>query len=77
MIRIAIKWLALTAAIMITSYLIDGIIFNGIASAFLAAAVLGILNVFLETDCINFNSSCKYSKSRPFYIRNKCFYADL
>ena len=48
MIRITIKWLALTAAIMITSYLLDGISVDGISSAFLAAAVLGILNVFLR-----------------------------
>ena len=48
MIRITIKWLALTAAIMVTSYLIDGISVDGISSAFLAAAVLGILNVFLR-----------------------------
>ncbi len=48
MIRISIKWLALTAAIMVTSYLIDGISVDGISSAFLAAAVLGILNVFLR-----------------------------
>ena len=48
MIRITIKWLALTAAIMLTSYLIDGISVDGISSAFLAAAVLGILNVFLR-----------------------------
>jgi putative membrane protein len=48
MIRIIIKWLALTAAIMITSYLLDGISVDGISSAFLAAAVLGILNVFLR-----------------------------
>jgi putative membrane protein len=48
MIRITIKWLALTAAIMVTSYFIDGISVDGISSAFLAAAVLGILNVFLR-----------------------------
>ncbi|RPH51065.1 MAG: phage holin family protein [Desulfobacteraceae bacterium] len=48
MTRIIIKWLALTAAIMVTSYLIDGISVAGISSAFLAAAVLGILNVFLR-----------------------------
>jgi len=48
MIRIIIKWLTLTAAIMLTSYLIDGISVDGIPSAFLAAAVLGILNVFLR-----------------------------
>jgi putative membrane protein len=48
MIRITIKWLALTASIMVTSYLIDGISVDGISSALLAAAVLGILNVFLR-----------------------------
>ena len=48
MIRITIKWLALTAAIMVTSYLIDGISVDSISSAFLAAAVLGILNVLLR-----------------------------
>ncbi len=48
MIRITIKWLTLTAAIMLTSYLIEGISVDGILSAFLAAAVLGILNVFLR-----------------------------
>lgn len=48
MISIIIKWLALTAAIIVTSYLIDGINVAGISSAFLAAAVLGILNVFLR-----------------------------
>jgi len=48
MVRIAINWLALTAAIMVTSYLIAGINVDGISSAFLAAAVLGILNVFLR-----------------------------
>ena len=48
MIRITIKWIALTAAIMVASYLIKGISVDGIMSAFLAAAVLGILNVFLR-----------------------------
>lgn len=48
MIRITIKWIALTAAIMVTSYLIDGISVDGLPSAFLAAAVLSILNVFLR-----------------------------
>jgi len=48
MIRITIKWLTLTAAIMVTSYLVNGISVDGILSAFLAAAVLGILNVFLR-----------------------------
>ncbi|MBU0544040.1 MAG: phage holin family protein [Proteobacteria bacterium] len=46
--KILFKWLALTASIMITSYLIDGIQVANISSAFLAAAVLGILNIFLR-----------------------------
>jgi len=48
MIRITIKWLALTASIIVTAYFIDGIRVDGLSSAFLAAAVLGILNVFLR-----------------------------
>ncbi|MFH1975195.1 MAG: phage holin family protein [Pseudomonadota bacterium] len=48
MINILFKWLILTSSIMITSYLIDGIRVADISSAFLAAAVLGILNVFLR-----------------------------
>jgi len=47
-INILFKWLVLTASIMTTSYLIDGIQVANISSAFLAAAVLGILNVFLR-----------------------------
>ncbi|MBU1181215.1 MAG: phage holin family protein [Proteobacteria bacterium] len=46
--NILFKWLILTSSIMITSYLIDGIRVADISSAFLAAAVLGILNVFLR-----------------------------
>jgi len=40
--------MVLTASIMITSYLIDGIQVADISSAFLAAAVLGVLNLFLR-----------------------------
>lgn len=47
-INILFKWLILTSAIMITSYLIDGIQVADISSAFLAAAVLGVLNLFLR-----------------------------
>jgi putative membrane protein len=46
--NILFKWLVLTASIMITSYIIDGIHVDNVSSAFLAAAVLGILNVFLR-----------------------------
>ncbi|MFH1481112.1 MAG: phage holin family protein [Pseudomonadota bacterium] len=43
-----IRWLILTAAIMMASYLIDGIEVDGFFSAFLAAAILGILNAFFR-----------------------------
>lgn len=45
---ILIKWLILTAAIMTASYLIEGIRVSGFFSAFLTAAILGILNVFFR-----------------------------
>ncbi len=47
-VNILFKWLILTSSIMVTSYLVDGIKVADISSAFLAAAVLGILNVFLR-----------------------------
>ena len=45
---ILIKWLILTAAIMMAAYLIGGIRVTGFFSAFLTAAILGILNVFFR-----------------------------
>ncbi len=43
-----IRWLILTAAIMFTSYILDGIQVSGFFSALLAAAILSVLNVFLR-----------------------------
>ena len=43
-----IRWLILTAAIMVASYLIQGIEVKGFFSAFFAAAILGVLNVFFR-----------------------------
>ena len=48
MIGIFIRWLTLTGAIILTSYLLDGIQVNSFFSAFLAAAILGILNAFFR-----------------------------
>jgi putative membrane protein len=45
---IFLRWLILTFAIIATSYLIDGIQVSGFASAFFAAAILGILNAFFR-----------------------------
>lgn len=45
---ILFSWLILTVAIILASYLIDGIQVQGFFSAFFAAAVLGILNAFFR-----------------------------
>lgn len=45
---ILIRWLILTAAIMVASYLISGIEVQGFKSAFFAAAILGVLNTFFR-----------------------------
>jgi putative membrane protein len=45
---IFIRWLTLTGAIIITSYLLDGIQVSGFMSAFFAAAMLGILNALFR-----------------------------
>lgn len=45
---VLIRWLTTTAAIVATSYLLDGIQVSGFFSALLAAALLGILNAFFR-----------------------------
>jgi len=45
---IFLRWLILTAAIIITAYLSGGIYVSGFFSAFFAAAILGILNAFFR-----------------------------
>ncbi|UCE33145.1 MAG: phage holin family protein [Deltaproteobacteria bacterium] len=45
---ILIRWLVLTAAIIVASYVLDGIQVKGFFSAFFAAAILGVLNAFFR-----------------------------
>lgn len=45
---ITIRWLGLTFAIIVTSYLLDGIHVSGFWSALFTAAILGILNAFFR-----------------------------
>jgi putative membrane protein len=45
---IFIRWMILTGAILIASYLLDGIRVSGFFSAFFAAAILGFLNAFFR-----------------------------
>jgi putative membrane protein len=41
---VLLRWLVLTAAVLAASWFLDGIRVSGFSSAFLAAALLGILN---------------------------------
>jgi putative membrane protein len=45
---IALRWLTLTGAILLASYMLDGIYVSGFTSALGAAAILGILNAFFR-----------------------------
>ena len=45
---LTIRWLTLTVAIIVASYMIDGIRVTGVFSAVFAAAALGIFNAFLR-----------------------------
>ena len=45
---IVVRWFFLTIAITISSYLIKGIEVDGFFSAVMAAAILGVLNVFFR-----------------------------
>ena len=48
MYGIVIRWLILTFAVIVTSYLLDGIYVSGFISAFFAAAILSMLNAFFR-----------------------------
>ena len=43
-----IRWLTATGAIVLTSYLLKGIQIDGFSTAFMAAAILGILNALIR-----------------------------
>lgn len=43
-----LRWVILTISILLTSYLLDGIRVTGFFPAFLAAAILGIMNAFFR-----------------------------
>lgn len=45
---ITLRWLTLTGAILMASYMLDGIRVSGFFSALGAAAILGILNAFFR-----------------------------
>ena len=43
-----VRWLVLTGAIIVASYILEGIEVRGFFSAFFAAAILGVLNAFFR-----------------------------
>lgn len=45
---VLLRWVVLTAAVLAASWLLEGIRVDGLVSAVLAAAVLGLLNAFLR-----------------------------
>jgi len=45
---VLLRWLVLTAAVLVASWLLDGIRVTGLLPAFLASATLGILNAFFR-----------------------------
>jgi len=45
---VLLRWLVLTAAVLVASWLLDGIRVTGLLPVFLAAATLGILNAFFR-----------------------------
>lgn len=45
---ILMRWLILTAAVIVTAYLLEGIHIEGFFSAIFSAAILGILNAFFR-----------------------------
>jgi putative membrane protein len=45
---VLLRWVALTTAVLAASWLLDGIRVEGLVSALLAAATLGLLNAFLR-----------------------------
>jgi len=47
-VGLLLRWLILTVAIIIASYLLEGIHVSGFFSAFFAAAILGILNALFR-----------------------------
>ena len=48
MIVIIIRWLVITAAILLSSVLIPGIRIDSLSTAFIAAGALGLINVFIK-----------------------------
>ncbi len=54
MVSLVIRWFILTAAIVVASHLLQGIRISDLSSSFLAAAVLGLLNVSLRPVLILF-----------------------
>ena len=67
-----VRWLVLTAAIIVASYLIQGIEVNGFFSAFFAAAILGVLNVFFRPILLILTLPINILTLGFFYVHHQC-----
>jgi putative membrane protein len=47
-VKLAMNWLVATLAIVITAYLVPGVVVSGFFAALVTALVLGIINAFLR-----------------------------
>lgn len=48
MISVLIRWVLFAGALLFTAWLVPGISFAGLSTAFLAAFVMGIVNIFIR-----------------------------
>ncbi len=48
MIKILLKWLALTGAVLATSYLVSGISVSSFLTALFVALIIGLINTFIK-----------------------------
>ena len=69
---VLLRWLVLTAAVLIASWLLDGIHVTGLFPAFLAAATLGILNAFLRPLLILLTLPINILTLGLFHLSDQC-----
>ena len=68
MTRILIAWLITTIAILLAAYLLPGIRIASAGAAIIGAAILGILNAFLEAHPGDSHVSPDNSYARTFLV---------
>ena len=70
-----IRWLVLTAAIIVASYLIQGIVVSGFFSAFFRGRHSGSSECFFQAHSVDFDAPHQHSHTRLFYVYHQCGFA--